>query len=118
MGAQLAGFAVLLVAVRAVGLDEAALDWVVVFAAYSAVAIVTTIPIFNTPGLAELIYIGALNLASGGEAADELAAAVFVFRILTWLAPIPIGAIAYSSWRKDSQVKEGVDPLDNFATTE
>ena len=117
LGAQVMGFAVLLVAIRSVGVDQTALDWVVVFAAFSAVAVITTIPVFKLPGIAEAIYIGALNLASGGGIADQLVAAVFVFRFLTWLAPIPLGGIAYSGWRKESEVSQDIDILDSFEVT-
>jgi uncharacterized membrane protein YbhN (UPF0104 family) len=40
-----------------------------------------------------------LSVAVGGGQADEVAAAVFVFRILTWIMPIPLGGLAYSRWR-------------------
>lgn len=95
--AQFAQFLVLLVAVRAVGLDD--VDWIVVFAAFAVVAIVGAIPIFNIPGIAEAVLIGILGYAVGGGSGDEVAAAVFVFRILTWLLPIPLGGMAYSRWR-------------------
>ena len=95
--AQFAQFLVLLLAVRFVGLDS--VDWIVVFAAFAVVAIVGAIPIFNIPGIAEAVLIGILGAAVGGGATDEVAAAVFVFRILTWLLPIPLGGIAYSRWR-------------------
>lgn len=94
--AQFAQFAVLLLAVYFVGLE---VDWIVVFAAYAVVAIVGAIPIFNIPGVAEAVLISILGVAVGGGANDQVAAAVFVFRILTWLLPIPLGGIAYSRWR-------------------
>ena len=101
MLAVFAQFLVLLVAVRAVGLE---VDWIVVFGAFALVAIVQAIPIFNIPGIAEAVLITALSAALGGEGNDQIAAAVFVFRILTWLLPIPLGGIAFSRWR--SWVKE------------
>ena len=117
VGAQVMGFVVLLLAIRSVGIDQNTLDWVVVFTAFSAVAVLTTIPVFKLPGIAEAIYIGALNLVSGGGIADQLVAAVFVFRFLTWLAPIPLGGIAFSRWRKQSEGLEDIDILDSFEST-
>ena len=114
VGAQVLGFLVLLLAIRFVGVDGDALDWVVVFAAFSAVAVLTAIPIFKLPGIAEAIYIVVLNAMSGGGIADQLTAAVFVFRVLTWLAPIPLGGIAFRRWRKESEDLEDVDILANF----
>ena len=82
-------------AVNAVGLE---VDWIVVFAAFAVVAVVQAIPIFNIPGIAEAVLITVLAAAvDGGN--DQIAAAVFVFRILTWLLPIPLGGIAFSRWR-------------------
>lgn len=97
MLAQLSQYAVLLLAISAVGLEE--VDWVVAFAAFSVVAIVGTIPIANAPGIAEAIYIGILSWAVGGGMTDQITAAVFVFRLLTWVLPIPLGGLAYARWR-------------------
>ena len=92
-------FLVMLTAVRGVGLDSTEIGTTVVFAAVAAVAVVTTIPIFNAPGLNEALYISILNFAAGGGHADEIAAAVFVFRLVTWLIPIPIGGVSYTRWK-------------------
>ncbi|MGB7860138.1 MAG: hypothetical protein WBM90_06545, partial [Acidimicrobiia bacterium] len=97
LSAQLAVFLVLLLSCFAVGLDSA--DWILIFAGYAVIAIVGTIPILNAPGIAEAIYIAVLSIAVGGGQSDEVAAAVFVFRILTWILPIPLGGMAYSRWR-------------------
>ena len=97
IAAQIALFLVLLLSVYFVGLDN--VDWVVVFAVFAVVAIVSTIPILNAPGIAEAVYIAILSTAVGEGSSDEVAAAVFVFRLLTWLLPIPIGGIVFSRWR-------------------
>ena len=97
--AQLGMFVVLLLAVRFVGMGADQASFVVVFAAFAIVAALTVIPIFNGPGLAEATYIAILGNAVGSASADAVAAAVFVFRILTWLLPIPLGGIAFVRWR-------------------
>ena len=103
MLAALAGqfmfFLIMLTAVRSVGLDSDAISTAVVFASVAAVAAITTIPIFNAPGLNEALYISILTLAAGQGSADQVAAAVFVFRLITWLLPIPVGGISYSRWK-------------------
>ena len=104
--AQFAQFLVLLAAVYAVGLE---VDWVIVFGAFAVVAIVQAIPIFNIPGIAEVVLITTLSAAVGNGANDQVAAAVFVFRILTWLVPIPLGGVAFSRWRSSVEVKAEVD---------
>jgi hypothetical protein len=49
-------------------------------------------------GVVELGLAGALVLAGGAKA--QVAAAVLVFRVLTFLLPIPIGAVTYWLWRR------------------
>jgi hypothetical protein len=44
----------------------------------------------------EALLIGGL-VAAGGERA-EVAAAVLLFRVLTWLLPVPIGGLTYLAW--------------------
>lgn len=105
--AQFAQFAVLLIAVYAVGLE---VSWIIVFAAFSAVAIIQAVPIFNIPGIAEFVLITTIAASVGNEFSDEIAAAVFIFRILTWLLPIPLGGIAFSRWRTSVKTQGGVVP--------
>ena len=111
--AQFALFVVLLLAVWFVGLE---VSWTVVFAAFAIVAILGAIPIFNIPGIAEAVYITILGLAVGGQNPDEVAAAVFVFRILTWLLPIPVGGLVFSRWRTWVKQEFGGDVFSSFGT--
>lgn len=97
--AQLAQFVVLLLAVRAVGLDSGEVPFEQVFAAFSVVAIVSVIPLVNVPGVSEAIYIAVLTRAAGQGNVDEVSAAVFIFRALTWLMPLPLGGMAFNKWR-------------------
>lgn len=108
MLALLAQYAVLLVAISAVGLEG--VSRMVALAAFSVVAIVGTIPIANAPGIAEAIYIGILSSATGGVMDDQVTAAVFVRRLLTWVLPIPLGCIAFSRWRTWVENNPGVIP--------
>jgi uncharacterized membrane protein YbhN (UPF0104 family) len=48
-------------------------------------------------GVVEAVLIGGL-VAFGGDPA-QVTAAVLVFRALTWLVPVPVGALTYLGWR-------------------
>jgi putative heme transporter len=91
---ELATFLVLLVALRGLGVGSDVLTPVEVFAVYTVVRLATLVEI--TPGnvgIAEALYISALNWAAGGRDADAIVAAVFVFRMFTYLGPILIGGL-------------------------
>jgi uncharacterized protein (TIRG00374 family) len=90
--AKLAWFVVLEVALWCVGVDPDVLPPSAVLAAMAAVGIVSLVPI--TPGavgVTEVAYIGILTSVAGSGMSEQLTAAVMLFRIAQWLAPIPIG---------------------------
>lgn len=92
-------YLVLLVALRHVGVSEDEVSWIQVLAAFAFGRLVTALPI--TPGgigVVELALTGAL-VAAGGDAAP-VAAAVLVYRALTYLPPILFGGPAYLLWRR------------------
>lgn len=99
-------FIVLLVALRAVGVSEADVDWAVVFAVFAFVRLLSALPI--TPGgsgIVELGYVGLLTSEAPGGMASQITAAVLLFRALTFLLPIGLGSLAWltfhsaTSWR-------------------
>ncbi len=110
LSAQLAMFLVLFLTLRFIGVDSEQLAWPIAFAVFALVAMLNAIPIFGVPGIAEALYIGAFTAVAGRESADLIAAAVFVFRVLTWLAPIAGGGFAYNRWRATLR-KQGGAPL-------
>jgi uncharacterized protein (TIRG00374 family) len=90
--AKLAWFVVLEVALWCVGIGPDVLPPSDVLAAMAVVWIVTLIPI--TPGavgVTEIAYIGVLSSVAGTGITEQLTAAVMLYRIAQWLAPIPIG---------------------------
>ena len=90
--ARLAWFVVLEVALWCVGIGPDVLPPSAVLAAMAVVGIVSLIPI--TPGavgVAEVAYIGILSSVAGPGMTEQLTAAVMLYRIAQWLAPIPIG---------------------------
>jgi putative heme transporter len=92
-------FLVLLTCLRAVDGRGAQVHWMVVLAVFAVTRLVTLVPI--TPGalgVAELSYVAGLTAAGVGPGAA--AAAVLLFRMLTWFAPIPLGLGAWLLWRR------------------
>ena len=92
-------FLVLLLALRHVGVSESEVSWVEALAAFALVRLLSAFPI--TPGglgVVELGLAAALVLAGGEEA--QVVAAVLVFRVLTFVLPIPIGALTWWLWRR------------------
>jgi putative heme transporter len=91
---ELATYLVLLVSLRGLGVEADVLTAIEVFAVYTVVRLATLVEI--TPGnvgIAEALYISALNWAAGGSDSDAIVAAVFVFRMFTYLGPIVFGGV-------------------------
>jgi uncharacterized membrane protein YbhN (UPF0104 family) len=93
-------FAVLLVALRAVGVSDDEVSWQAAFAAFAFVRLLSAIPI--TPGGLGLVELGlTATLGSGlpDGTKNQIAAAVLLYRALTWLLPIPLGVPCWVFWR-------------------
>jgi putative heme transporter len=93
-------YLVLLLALRHVGVSDAEAGWAEVLAVFAFARLVTAIPV--TPGglgVVEVALIAGL-VAAGGDRAG-VAAAVLVFRALTYVLPIPLGLLAYVFWRRN-----------------
>jgi putative heme transporter len=91
---ETATYLVLLASLRGLGVDAQVLTAIEVFAVYTVVRLATLVEI--TPGnvgIAEALYISALDWAAGGQDSDAIVAAVFVFRMFTYLGPILIGGV-------------------------
>ena len=96
---QVSLYAVLLIALRNLGVSDDQVGWAEVLAAFAFVRLLSALPI--TPGglgVVELGLTAALVGAGGGR--PEVVAAVLVFRALTYLAPIPFGIATYVVWRR------------------
>src|SRR4029077_21035573 len=99
LAGHLTVFLVLLVALRAVGVPSTDVSLAEVFASWSLIRIITTIPI--TPGglgVVELGLAGALVSLRGERA--PVAAAVLLYRVLTYVPPIALGGICLMIWRR------------------
>jgi uncharacterized membrane protein YbhN (UPF0104 family) len=96
-------FAVLLIALRHVGVSNDEVDWQHVLAAFAFVRLLSAVPI--TPGGLGLVELGlTASLGSGLPDAtkNQIAAAVLLYRALTWLIPIPLGVLCWMFWRSNT----------------
>jgi uncharacterized protein (TIRG00374 family) len=98
-------YLVLLVALRNIGVSEREASWIEVLAVFSFARLLTAIPI--TPGGLGIVEVALITgLAAAGGARAEVAAAVLLFRALTYVVPIPLGLATYlffkrnQSWRR------------------
>ena len=90
----------LLVAVRAVGISQDEIGWAEVLAAFAFVRLISAIPI--TPGGLGVVELGLTAALASGQSsavASQAAAAVLLYRALTFLLPIPVGVGCYLYWR-------------------
>ena len=104
---HLALYLVLLLALRDVGVSEQEVSWAQVLGVFAFGRLLTAVPL--TPGglgFVELSYIGGLIFAGRGHADvgpdvfhAQVAAAVLVFRVLTYAIQIPLGGFTYLIWR-------------------
>jgi uncharacterized membrane protein YbhN (UPF0104 family) len=98
-------YLVLVVALRHVGVSEDEVGAVEVLGAFAFVRLVSALPV--TPGgigVVELGLTAALVVAGGDE--ELVVAGVLVYRALTYLFPIPFGALAYLWWRRYARVRD------------
>mgnify|MGYP001949485935 CR=1 FL=1 len=102
-------YVVLLVALRHVGVSQDEVGWVEVLAAFAFVRLLSAIPI--TPGGVGVVELGLVAaIGSGLDAAtkNQVAAAVLLFRALTWFVPIPLGVLAWLFWRSNESWRHTV----------
>jgi putative heme transporter len=99
-------FLVLLLALRHIGVSPGEVSTVEALAVFSFARLVTAIPI--TPGGLGVVEVALITgLAAAGGPRAEVAAAVLIFRALTYVVPIPLGLLCYlyykrnRSWRRD-----------------
>jgi membrane-associated phospholipid phosphatase len=101
---------VLLVTLRVMGVPESVVNWAEVLAVFAFARLVTAIPL--TPGgvgVVELALIAGL-IRAGGEGA-HVVAAVLLYRLLTYVLPIVVGAGCYAFWRRSGSWRDSAPPL-------
>jgi uncharacterized protein (TIRG00374 family) len=93
-------FAVLLLALRFVGVGAEEVSLAEALAVFAFARLLTAIPF--TPGGLGVVEVALITgLAAAGGARAEVAAAVLIFRALTYVLPIPIGVGTYVFWRRN-----------------
>lgn len=98
LAVSFANSVVLFAALRFVGLGPDVLSWGETFYAFALGTIAAIVPI--TPGnigVTELIIVGVLGHSGQHEA--QILAAALLYRIFTWLLPVPVGAVNFFWWR-------------------
>jgi uncharacterized membrane protein YbhN (UPF0104 family) len=91
---------VLLACLRGVGLSQTQVSWQTSLAAFAFVRLLTALPI--TPGglgITGLGLVGTLVAGAGSSVGTQVTAAVLLYRAVTYLPPIPLGAAAYLMWQ-------------------
>jgi uncharacterized protein (TIRG00374 family) len=107
---QLTVVLVLGICVRMQGLDEETISWAVILVAWGLVTFASLlIPTPGGLGVAEVVLVGVLG--HGLPQSDEAAvlAAVLLYRIATFLVPIPIGLVTYLYWRMSTAWRQPVN---------
>jgi len=97
---QVALWLVLLACLRGTGLSQAEVSWQTSFAAFAFVRLLTVLPV--TPGglgITELGLVGVLAAGADHRVTVQVIAAVLLYRALTYLLPIPLGAAAGLAWQ-------------------
>ena len=100
MASQLTLWLVLLTCLRATGLSQAQVPWQTCLAAFAFIRLLTALPI--TPGgigITEVGLVGVLAASAGHAVSVRVTAAVLLYRAVTYLPPIPLGALACLTWR-------------------
>jgi uncharacterized membrane protein YbhN (UPF0104 family) len=104
-------YLVLVTALRVMGVSDDEVGWAAVLAVFAFARLLTAIPL--TPGgvgVVELALIAGLVRAGGDSA--QVVAAVLLFRMLTYVLPILLGALTYVVWRrKRSWWSDAAPPL-------
>jgi len=93
-------FGLLLTCLHAVGVSDAEVGWAEALVVFTFARLVTAIPV--TPGGVGIVEVALITgLAAAGGARAQVAAAVLLFRALSYLLPIPLGLGTYLFWRQN-----------------
>ena len=102
-------FLVLLVALRHVGVSADEVSWQEALAAFSFVRLLSAVPL--TPGGLGVVELGlTASLGSGlpEMTKNQIAAAVLLYRGLTWFVPIPLGIGCWLFWRTNTSWRRSI----------
>jgi len=92
-------FLVLLLALRFSGVTADQVGWTEALVVFAFARLLTAVPF--TPGGVGFVEVAMISgLAAAGGAHAAVAAGVLVFRVLTYVLPIPLGLITYVVWQR------------------
>jgi putative heme transporter len=89
--------------------------WALAMTAYGLMTFASLlVPTPGGLGVAEVVLVGVLSWAAPESASSAVLAAVLLYRLATFLVPIPIGLVTYLYWRKSTAWRVEVDskPVD------
>jgi len=95
-------FFVLLASIRTTGIPAAEVSGAEVLAVFAFARLATAVP-FSPGGLGVVELALTTGLVAAGGARAPVVAAVLVYRALTYLLQIPLGAAAYLVWRRTAR---------------
>jgi len=99
---QLSACLVLGVALRLQGLDASLIPISLVVVAYASMALASLVaPTPGGLGVAEVMLLAVLTYNLPEQYDTAVMAAILLFRMATWLLPIPVGAGCYVVWRSN-----------------
>jgi uncharacterized protein (TIRG00374 family) len=93
-------FLVLLLALRFSGVSAEQVSWAEALAVFAFARLLTAVPF--TPGGLGVIEVAMITgLAAAGGDRPAVAAGVLVYRVLTYVLPIPLGVLTYLFWQRN-----------------
>ncbi len=114
---QLSACLVLGVALRMQGINEATIPWAEVVVAFGACSLASLIaPTPGGLGVVEATLLAVLSAGLPDSYRGPILAAIVLYRIATWLLPIPIGAVSYLYWRNSTKWRR--TEADRYGTEE
>jgi len=100
---QLTAAFVLGTACRMQGFDQSTISWAVIVVAWGAVTLASLIiPTPGGLGVAEVVLVTVLGYGLPESDQPAVLGAVLLYRIATFLLPIPIGLVTYLYWRRST----------------
>src|SRR5450631_247955 len=107
---QLTAAFVLGVCCRLQGLDESTISWAMILTAFGAATFAALlIPTPGGLGVVEIVLVSVLGYGLPQSDQPGVIAAVLLYRLATFLVPIPIGLVTYLYWRKSTAWRRPVD---------
>lgn len=101
---------VLGIACRMQGLGIETISWWTIVLAYSCVTLASLlIPTPGGLGVAEVVLVAVLGYGLPDSDQTAILAAVILYRLATFLVPIPIGLVTYLYWRRSTKWRRPLD---------